>query len=254
MDLAESDDNIQYAIREIDANFLFDNDDYDEDDDQLNVLSVSSLIEDILCEVGADEDNNKLLSTSGMQLTSEDVPSCDDKYLHEIRTLKTELKKSQMNYANLVDSLNCEKISNAQLKKTIVGLQDNNDELKHEIRSLNVKLNNFAHTNESLNRDMNGLVQARLKLHSESKRYRYEYEELKAEYTQVMSERDCVHKEIEALQEQLCKEKDRFKSQLNNNKDDLGATRVELENLKNDNEALLQEVCHSVSRGVDSKL
>jgi hypothetical protein len=65
-------------------------------------------------------------------------------------------------------------------------------------------------------------------------------------YRAIMSERDCVHKEIEALQEQLCKEKDKYKSQLTNNQGDLGAIKLELENMKAERDTIMQQVCCSI--------
>ena len=46
---------------------------------------------------------------------------------------------------------------------------------------------------------------------NESKRARHEIDEMSAEYSKIMSERDFVLKEIEALQEKLAKTQDMFK-------------------------------------------
>ena len=61
---------------------------------------------------------------------------------------------------------------------------------------------------EEIVKEFNSLKAAKLK---EAKRYNLEIEAISREYSQVMSERDSVHKEMEAMQEQLSKAQDRLK-------------------------------------------
>ena len=61
---------------------------------------------------------------------------------------------------------------------------------------------------EEIVKEFNNLKAAKLK---DAKRYNLEIEAISREYSQVMSERDSVHKEMEAMQEQLSKAQDRLK-------------------------------------------
>lgn len=66
---------------------------------------------------------------------------------------------------------------------------------------------------EEIVKEYNTLKNAKIK---DNKRFNLEIEAISREYSQVMSERDSVHKEMEALQEQLSKAQ--VNKQLNLNK------------------------------------
>jgi chromosome segregation ATPase len=109
-------------------------------------------------------------------------------------------------------------------------LKDTQSQLKH------------AQTDkEDLLKELNNLIASKLKLQNEVKRYKVDYEAIHKEYTQIMSERDLVHKEIEALQEQLCKEKDKIKS-LTSNCTEIDVLKRELSSAINDRDLALNEV------------
>ena len=86
---------------------------------------------------------------------------------------------------------------------------------------------------------MNNLIASKLKLQHEFKRSKVELDALHREYSQIMSERDSVHKEIEALQEQLCKEKDKFKTQ---NINEIDLLKKELQNVLQERDKAVNEV------------
>jgi hypothetical protein len=207
-----SDENIKYAIREIDENFSFDDNYEDYDDDEQNVLSVSSLIDDVLFGADNNENNNIIMKNDVYEGEHDEKPNDEDilkdtlpndvdqstsgvddrmdtnttqHYLHEINFLKNQLKKANLNHINLVGTLKYERMNKAKLRETNLILRQKNDELAHETRGLKIELNSLNQKNENLNKDLNNLIQIRLKILNDSKRYKYEYDELRAEYMQV---------------------------------------------------------------------
>ena len=101
------------------------------------------------------------------------------------------------------------------LHRENIGERDENEKLKSKYNTLCIEnrkllsfLEQYHFERDEIVKEYNKLKTAKVK---EAKKAKVEIEAISREYSQIMSERDSVHKEMEALQEQLSKSQDRLK-------------------------------------------
>lgn len=110
---------------------------------------------------------------------------------------KFNLSKSDL--INLIEQLN-RSVEYERFEKLKIKEKYNNTILENK-KCLNL-LEQYNVEREEIVKEYNILKNAKIK---DNKRFNLEIEAISREYSQVMSERDSVHKEMEALQEQLSK-------------------------------------------------
>jgi hypothetical protein len=103
--------------------------------------------------------------------------------------------------SKLIGELEHEKLKNAKIAALYKKYMIKNKEILHLLK----------HCQSERNELHNMLKHMKASRANESKKAKHEIDEMSAEYSKIMSERDFVLKEIEALQEKLAKTQDMFK-------------------------------------------